>query len=104
MNNNILLWILATIAIIIAFNVFFGKREGLAPIADSTSSKAQDFAILIKNYLKADTEYKDYLDFLVAHNNQSYKILSQETFYELKMLLKMDALTVEKIASYLTDI
>ena len=59
---------------------------------------------LIKDFLKSETEYKDYLDFLVANNNQSYKILEQETFYELKMLLKMNALTENKIGEYLSDI
>jgi len=101
MDNTILLWILAAIAIIIV--LFFLKKESKESIADVDIDPKSKLAKLIKDFLKTDTEYKEYLDFLVQNSNMSYKILEQETFYELKMLLKMNRLTEDAISDYMTD-
>jgi hypothetical protein len=58
----------------------------------------------IKEYLKADTDYKDFLVFLTKIDNRSYKLIQQETFYEMKFLLKNNLLTVDNIMKYMSDV
>lgn len=40
------------------------------------------------DFMKLDTTFQEYLDFLVSIENASYDLLDQETFYNLKFLLK----------------
>jgi hypothetical protein len=58
----------------------------------------------IRSYLKPDTDYKDYLEFLTQIKSDSYKLLDQQIFYEMKFLLKNNDLTVDKIMNYMSDV
>jgi hypothetical protein len=105
--NKIVLWVLAIIGIVIAYNVLFVKKEYIENVSSTStekSEKAKSLAKAIMEYLKPETEYTDYLDFLVKNNNSSYKVLEQESFFEMKMLLKMKNLTSDVILrEYLSD-
>jgi hypothetical protein len=93
--------VLMIIAILVLFKLFFtGKKEFYS---SPLEQKIQALAESINNYITEFTTYPEYLDFLTNHDNTSYKILEQETFYTLKSLKKLDKLTVEDIKPYLSD-
>ena len=54
-------------------------------------------------FLKSDTTYSQFLDFIGKRNNKSYKLLKQESFYEMKFLKKSNKLTKTTIMQFMDD-
>lgn len=94
--------LLAVLLAVISFVVIFKRKEGLA---NTTEDENKDtLADDILNFLKEDTEYKDYLDYLsTIPYNLSMKILDQDVFFELRFMVKNNTLTKNKIKEYITD-
>jgi len=55
-------------------------------------------------FLKPDTTYSQFLDFIGKKNNKSYKLLKQESFYEMKFLKKSNELTKTNIMQFMDDL
>jgi hypothetical protein len=88
------------IAVVMMYFLFFRDANNEAFTEDITQTK---LAKAIVGFLKTDTTYSEFLDFLVKSNNKSYKLLKQETFYELKFLQKSNNLTQKAVMQYLDD-
>jgi hypothetical protein len=58
----------------------------------------------ILNFMKPNTEFKEYLDFIVKiPYNRSINILNPEVFYELRLLAKNKTINKNTIVKYLSD-
>lgn len=98
-KNLVILLAIIVIAVII-YLVFSKQKENLTVDQTKKDKLAND----IVKFLKKDTEYKEYLDFLTKiPYNLSIKILDQEVFYEMKFLLKNKKLNANEIKKYITD-
>jgi hypothetical protein len=93
--------ILYIIAAIVIYIVFFSKSDEKETfVADATQTQ---LAKNVVKFVKSDTTFPKFLDFLVKNNNTSYKLLKQETFYELKFLQKGNKLTQNAVMQYMDD-
>lgn len=98
-NTLIILLGIIVIAVVI-YLVFSKQKENLTVDQTKKDKLAND----IVKFLKKDTEYKEYLDFVVKiPYNLSIKILDQEVFYEMKFLLKNNNLNANSVKKYITD-
>ena len=93
-----IIWII--ILLIVGYILFFNKRENLTPI----DSSKQEMSLKIQDFLKVDTNYIDYINFLRENKNTSYALIDEEIFYEMKYLLKQNKLNATEILKYMTDV
>lgn len=99
-QNQIILLFLAIILLYLLYTSFSKQKENLTETEENKDKLAGD----ILKYLKQDTEYKDYIDFIAKiPYNLSYKLLEQEVFYEMKFLLKNKKLNKNTIKNLITD-
>lgn len=80
--------------------LFLRKRSLESFTADASQAK---FAKDVVAFIKADTTYSDFLDFLVEQKNKSYKLLRQATFYELRFLKRANNLTPNSVLQYMDN-
>lgn len=99
--RNIILYIFIFFAV---YFLFFNKTECLENIVDQEKMKEKkDVATQINDFLKTDTNFRTYIDFLNKLRVKSYNLIKQETFFELKFLKRQNTLTVDTIVSYMND-
>jgi hypothetical protein len=89
-----LLYILAAIVIYI---LFFYETDKETFVGDGLSKD-------LISFLQPTTTFSEYIDFLVKSNNKSYKLLKQDTFYELKFLKRENNLTQKSIKPFMDDL
>lgn len=99
-NKKILLGI---VLVLLVGGYFFVNREQFEA-TEPVRSEKEVLADKISAFMTKDTKYTEYLDFLVTNKNTSYKLLDQETFYEMKTRKKNTGLLLpETIQEYMTD-
>jgi hypothetical protein len=99
-SNQLLMMFIAIVLIYFIYTRLTKQTENLT----ETDTNKDELANEILNFMNPNTEYKDYLDFLVKiPYNLSMKILDQEVFYEMKFLVKSNKLSKDTIKQYLTD-
>jgi hypothetical protein len=96
-------YIIITLLIITIFTAAIYYNIVITEPFTETSEKTE-IANKIYKFIRPDTKYSEFLDFLKKINNKSYNIIKQETFYEMKTLYKMNNLKVSDIVNYLNDI
>ena len=84
----------------ILYNILKNQTEKL----ENENPKKRELAEKILKEISNDISYVDYLNILTNNKNTSYKLLEQETFFEIKYLFKNNKLTLEKIIEYMPDI
>jgi len=89
------------IVAIVLYFVFVNRTAKETFVADDAQSQ---LGRKIADFVKADTTYSEYLDFLVKHTNKSYKLLQQDTFYELKFLQRGNKLTLGTVMQFMNDV
>lgn len=98
--NKYTLWIVLAVVIVVVY-FWFKNTESYT---EGWSTKRSELSSKIASYIKPETQYTEYLDFINKLNNTSYKILEQEVFYTLKFLAKQGGLTAEAVGKEMTDI
>lgn len=88
------------IAVLFYFYLTRRIREGLENVEDYKKNLAND----ILGYIKSDTTYTDYLQFLIDKQNRSYKLLDNDIFTEFRLLAKKNILTVDDILKEMDDV
>lgn len=78
------------------------KRQNTKEAMENEPTKYK-LAVGILNVFSPQTSFIEYLEILKANGNTSYQLISQDTYYELKFLMKDNKLTVEKLMSFMTD-
>jgi hypothetical protein len=95
--NNTTIAIIITVAIIAILIAVYLLRE---TEHFDQSSPQYSLATSIASFITPSTSYKEYLDFLVNHKNTSYKLLSQDTFFTLKVMSKTKPLAPSEVMGY----
>ena len=99
-TNELIMFFIGIILVCLVFALMYPKKKELLTVDDKKQRLAND----IYKFMKGDTEYKDYLQFLtINENNLSIKILEQDAFYEIRYLAKNNKLNVKDILKYITD-
>lgn len=99
-TNQILLVIISLVVLMMIYTKFLKPIEKLTDTAENKDKLAND----ILKFLKNNTTYKEYLDFIVQiPYNLSTEIIKQEVFYEMKFLRKNNRLNKNAIKKLITD-
>jgi hypothetical protein len=102
-SNQLVIMFIVIVLMYFIYTRLKKQTENLTETQSENENKDK-LANEILNFINPNTEYKDYLDFLVKiPYNLSMKILEQEVFYEMKFLVKSDKLSKDTITQYLTD-
>lgn len=99
MNLNWGLLIIIIIIIIFVTLLFYPRKESF------TVEEQDKLAISrkVSTFVKPNTDFIDYLKFLVENNNKSYILINQDTFYEIRILSKNNRLTTTKVYDYIKN-
>lgn len=92
-------YLICIILLVVGYFLFFEKKENMT----EEKSLKQELSLKIQNFLTSETKYVDYITFLKENKNTSYVLINQETFYEMKYLLKKGKLDSTEIIKYMTD-
>jgi hypothetical protein len=92
MNMNVIVIVIIVIIILCCLNT---NKESLTNVDDMSNK--------INKFMTEETTYSEYIELLKMNNNISYKLVSPETFYELKLLIKQNKLTPTIIQGYMSD-
>ena len=100
LNKSTKTIILTIILVIFVIGVVMYRNK----IDQFEQSEKEILADKISAFMKPETTYKEYIDFLIINNNKSYKLLEQEVFYEFKTFKKTRGLLLpEDILKHITD-
>lgn len=95
-------FILTIFVFFLIYYLFFSQSENFDN--NETNPQKNNLANNIINFMKNDTTYKEYLDFLKSDPNLlSYKILEQETFFEILFRKRNNNLTLSSVLNLITD-
>lgn len=97
-TNQILLFIIGMIILYVVYqqSMYTEKLEDV----NTKDQVARD----ILNFIKPNTEFKEYLDFIVKiPYNRSMNIVNPNVFYELRLFAKNKTLNKNIVKNYLSD-
>lgn len=81
------------------YKAFKNQMEGLQNENPLKTALAKQ----ILNAFANDVSYSAYLDVLKQNKNSSYKLIEQDTYYELKLYFKNKNLSLAKIYEFMSD-
>lgn len=98
MNFN---WgMIVLVVVVIAILILYSKSKESFTVDEQ---EKMDISQKVSKYIKPDTNYVDYLKFLVENKNKSYILVKNDTFYELRILSKNNNLTASSVYSYIKN-
>jgi hypothetical protein len=101
MARNLLYTVGVIVIIILVIHFLFNfSKEGFMTEEINFNPKMA-ISVAVANYIKPDTVYGNYLQFLKANNNTSYTLPQQPVFNEMRMAAQNAQLTPGLVYSYI---
>jgi len=86
------------LGLLVYIKFFKNKKESFVD-----DPKKMEISQIVADFIKPETEYINYLEFLKNIKNTSYKLIEQDVFYELRIMAKIGKLNKDIVYSYIKD-